>query len=239
MRTTLELTERFEDRREIKNLMGKYVASLILKREGTIFADFWSKEADVCLGFNNGFYKGPEAIKGYYAAVAEATALKGKVLQKKFPEQLGSLSDQELYGTGPYDAKPLTSPYIVEAEDQKTAKALWMVQGIDTDITTAGPVTYWTWGYFAADFIKEDGQWKFWHLQYIEDIHHLSGQNWGAPEVPYPDLPEFAALKDISIPAPNVPTQVREYYSADRNYTAALQIPVAYNTFAETFSYGV
>ncbi len=239
MRTTLELTERFEDRREIKNLMGKYVASLILKREGTIFADFWSKAEDVCLGFNHGYYKGADAITGYYAAVAEATRLKGKALQKKFPEQLGSLSDEELYGTGPYEAKPLTSPYIVEAEDQKTAKGLWMVQGIDTDITTAGPVTYWTWGYFAADFIKEDGGWKIWHLQYVEDVHHLSGQNWGAEETPYPELPEFSCLKDISIPAPNVPATVREYYSADRNYTAAPQIPVAYSTFAETFSYGV
>ena len=36
MLSTLQLTERFEDRREIKNIMGKYVTSCLLCREDTI-----------------------------------------------------------------------------------------------------------------------------------------------------------------------------------------------------------
>lgn len=232
-------TERFEDRREIKNLMGKYVSSLLLNWEGKIFDSFWSKSEDVSLGFNNGYYKGADAVRGYFDAVAQATALKSKTLQGIFPEKLGKLSDEELYGVGPFEVKPLTSPYIITADDGMTGKGIWMVQGHNVDIETSGPVSYWTWGSYAADFIKEDGQWKLWHVLYVEDIHCISGQDWASEQAPYPELPEFKAIAGIKLPQPNVPMTVREIYSPARPLKMLPMIPKAYATFAETFSYGV
>ena len=35
-----ELVGRWEERREIKNLMGRYAVSFLLKREKTMFEDF-------------------------------------------------------------------------------------------------------------------------------------------------------------------------------------------------------
>lgn len=239
MSSTLKLTEQFEDRREIKNVMGKYVTSCLLCREDTLVDTLFCSRDDISLGFNNGYYVGREAVKGYFAAVSEATAKKSKCLQKIFPEQLGSLSDEELYGVGPFKAEPLTSFYMQEAEDMQTAKAIWMVEGSITDITAQGPVTNWSWGYYAADFIKEDGQMKLWHVLRVEDVHCPNGTDWGMPENNYPELPEFAELKDIKLPEPNQPAKVHELFSASRGPAQPPRLPEPYKTFADTFSYGV
>lgn len=49
--------------------MGKYIASLLLKKERTMFADFWSKRVDICMGVNEGYYQGCEAIQGFYDTI--------------------------------------------------------------------------------------------------------------------------------------------------------------------------
>ncbi len=239
MSAILQLTERFEDRREIKNLMGKYVTSCLLCRENTLVDELFCTRDDITLGFNNGYYVGREAVKGYFQAVCDATAKKSKCLQKIFPEQLGKLPEEELYGIGPFKAEPLTSCYVQIAGDGQTAKAIWMVEGSITDITEKGPITNWSWGYYAADFIKEDGQMRLWHVLRVEDVHCPNGVNWGMPENNFPELPEFAELKDIQIPAPNHPAAVYETFSADRCSAKTPRIPEPYTTFAETFSYGV
>ena len=238
MLSTLELTERFEDRREMKNVMGKYVESCLLNRENTLVDTLFASRDDISVGFNNGYYVGREAVKEYFDAVCEATMKKSKCLQKIFPEQLGKLSDEELYGVGPFKAEPLNSCYIQIADDMQTGKAVWMIEGSITDITTKGPITNWAWGYYCADFIKEDGQMKLWHVLRLEDTHCPNGIDWSMPSNPYPELPEFAELSEIKIPEPNHPARVYEYYSADRKNMTA-KIPVPYKTFAETFSYGI
>ena len=239
MLSTLQLTERFEDRREIKNIMGKYVTSCLLCKEDTIVDSLFCSRDDITLGFNNGYYVGRDAVKGYFAAVCEATAKKSKCLQKIFPDKLGQLSDEELYGVGPFKAEPLTSCYVQIADDMQTAKAIWMCEGSITDITAKGPITSWVWGYYAADFIKEDGQMKLWHVLRAEDTNCPNGVDWSMPNNPYPDLPEFAELADIKLPEPTVKENVYEYYSADRKGAVTPRIPEPYTTFAETFSYGV
>ena len=239
MSSILQRTERFEDRREIKNVMGKYVTSCLLCREDTLVDTLFCSRDDISVGFNNGYYVGREAVKEYFDAVCRATAKKSKCLQKIFPEQLGKLSDEELYGVGPFKAEPLTSFYMQEAEDMQTAKAIWMVEGSITDITEKGPISNWAWGYYAADFIKEDGQMKLWHVLRIEETYSPNGTDWGKPEDKYPPLPEFAELKDVTLPGPYHPMEVHTPYSASRGPAQPPRLPEPYTTFAETFSYGI
>ena len=221
--------ERFEDRREIKNIMGKYVTSCLLCREDTLVDTLFAGRDDISVGFNNGYYVGREAVKGYYSAVCEATAKKSKVLQEIFPDQLGKLSDEELYGVGPFKAEPLNSFYMQEAEDLQTAKAIWMVEGSITDITEKGPITSWVWRYYAADFIKEDGTWNIWHMIMFTDIACPLGQNWGTAKMYEHEGPEAPA-----------PTEAGELYkSFGEDYVFAInpEMPEPYDTFANTFSY--
>ena len=239
MQDTERLVQRWEDQRAIKNLMGKLANLTLLNREGEIFQRFWSEDEGVCLGFNDGYYVGPEAVRGYYEAVVGRNMLVAKTLQAHFPAQLGGKSDEEIYGIGPFKVRPLYNPVIEVASDGKTAKGLWSCQGAYNVVETAGPVAHWTWGYFAVDFIKEADGWKIWHLLYVNDVDCICGQSWGEPARPYRLLPEFAALGEFKYPAYTVSAEVRSLYTPDRPVTLTPEIPVPYETFADTFSYGV
>lgn len=124
-RSVEDLVGRWEERREIKNLMGRYAVSFLLKKEATMFADFWSRREDVSMGLNNGWYLGPDAISAWFSAIDQATALKAKLLQADLPDKLGDQDLASLYGIGDFDVKPLGTPVIELAEDLQTAKGIW------------------------------------------------------------------------------------------------------------------
>ena len=130
-----ELVGRWEERREIKNLMGRYAVSFLLKREKTMFEDFWSRRADVSMGLNDGWYVGREAIANWFAAIDQATALKAKLLKADLPDKLRDQDDASLYGIGDFDVKPLGTPVIELADDLQTAKGIWYSQGSKADVT--------------------------------------------------------------------------------------------------------
>ena len=228
-----------EDRREIKNTMGKYAQCVLLllddERE-----KLWSTRDDICLGLNDGWYVGKEAIAAYYAQKKENDLKKAAVMQQIFPKKLdASKKPEEFYGVGLLEEKPVGTPVIEIAKDRKTAKGVWYSQGNHTDITTRGPLSQWTWGFYAADFVLEDGAWKLWHLQYLEDMKAPVGTNWAKPDLSqFPELPEFAALADLKDAAPTVPVTLRARYAPDRPFTKLIDLPEPYETFAQTFSYG-
>lgn len=237
--TTEELVSRWEDQREIKNLMGKYANCIILNREGEIFNLFWAENTEnICLAFNDGFYRGGVAVSGYYDACRERNSLVAKLLQKRFPEKLGSMSDDEIYGIGPFKVKPMACPVIEISDDNNSAKGLWYCQGAYNDVEIGGPIARWTWGYFAADFMRQDSQWKILNLQSVNDVDSICGQSWGKPQANYPELPEFAELREFKYPAYTETVTLREQYSPKRPLTGAPKLPQPYKTFAETFSYG-
>ena len=236
---TEQLTQRWEDQRAIKNLMGKYANCIMLNREQDVFPLFWSCADDVCLSFNDGGYVGSEAVKGYYDACYQRNKLVAELMQKRFPKQLGHLSEEERYGIGPFKVRPLYTPVIEVAADGKTAKGLWYCLGAYNDVEACGPLAHWTWGYFAVDFIREDDGWKIWHLSYTNDVDCICGQSWGK-SAEYPAaLPEFAPLADFAYPPYTVEKNLREHYHPQRPHTDAPPIPQPYDTFADTFSYGI
>ena len=42
------------------------------------------------------------------------------------------------------------------------------------------------------DFIRENDQWKIWHVLYLEDIDTPAGKKWGNPDAiqEFPEMPE-------------------------------------------------
>lgn len=235
--TTEQLVTRWEDQRAIKNLMGKYANLILLNREGEVFDRLWSR-ADPALGFNGGWYIGAEAVAGYYSACVERNALVAALLQKRFPEKLGGMTAEEIYGIGPFKVEPMACPIIEVAADGRTAKGLWCCQGARNDVEACGPRARWTWGWFAVDFIREEG-WRIWHMRYLKDVDCTCGQSWAEDGTVYPPLPEFAPLADFAYPAFTKAETLRTEYTPDRPLTEAPRIPEPYDTFAHTFTYGM
>ena len=234
-----ELLTKWEKRRALQNLMVRFFSEdYLLRRENKMYDTYWSTAADVCLGVNQGYYQGADAVRRYYKGIEDRTRLESALIQKKYPDKLGTLSEDEVYGTGVMDMKSLVAPVIEIAADDATAKGIWTIHGMNTKLTPAGQIAYWERAYVAADFVWEDGQWKVWHLLYVQDLDAPSAYDW--TETPdFAADPAYAALADFRFPEPNVKMTVYETYSANRPFYAPPAYPVPYETFAETFSYGL
>ena len=73
--STDDLLNLMESRREIRNLMGSISHDYSVKEEAAVYDRYFSRREDVCLGLNNGYYKGAEAVAGYYKGLGEEIAL--------------------------------------------------------------------------------------------------------------------------------------------------------------------
>lgn len=235
-----ELLSRWEKRRALQNLMVRFFSQdYLMRRENKMYDNYWSRADDVCLGVNRGYYQGAAAVQAYYQGLADRTALESKLIQQKYAAQVGNLSAEEAYGMGIMDMKSLVAPVIEIAADDATAKGIWTIHGMNTKLTAAGQVSYWERAYVAGDFVWEEGTWKVWHLLYVQDLDAPSGTSWADPAPEYPADPAYAALADFRFPEPNVKMTVYETYSAARPFYAPPAYPEPYETFAETFSYGL
>ena len=194
---------------------------------------------DVCLGVNNGYYKGAAAVQRYFKGIEEQTRLESALIQKKYPTRLGDKTEEEVYGAGILRYKAMEIPVVEIAGDGETAKAIYHIHGCNTKLTPAGQVSYWERGWVACDFVFEDGEWKVWHMLYVQDIDHPTGSKWTDPGPEYEQDPVFAPIKDFQFPEPNVKVTLRETYHALRKHTPPPEYPEPYETFAETFSYGI
>ncbi len=239
--TTEQLADRWMDRREIQNIMGKYVYAVLLKDEAKLVDTYWADLPDISLGVNDGYYVGPEAVRGYYDAVDENTRIRTEYMMKVLPKYFEGKTEEELHGVGSIYVDGLSNAVIEQAEDGKTIKALWHVAGCDTDIHPEGPFSYWAYGYIAADFILIDDEWKIWHMQNIVDLDAPVGVNFAKPVAKEEPLPEFAGLADLlkPLPAPTVAKKIHEAYHPGRGFMPLARVPEPYKTFADTFSYGI
>ena len=237
--TPMELLERLEWRREIRNVMGRISHDYAIKQEAQVYDRYFSRREDVCLGLNNGYYKGAAAVKGYYDALGEEIRLSSALIAKMFPRELEGKTEDELYGVGMISYLPFESQVIEIADDGQTAKGIWNVRGSTSRLTAAGPVANWIFGWAAVDFVLEDGEWKILNLLLLYNVDHQCGVGFTEPEKVFEPVPEFAPMADFHLPEPNVPMTVMETFRPDRPRTRSPRCPEPYATFADTFSYGI
>lgn len=237
--TAQEMVDRCLLIREAQNVVGSALHYDMLAKFDELYTTYWSKDADVCLGVNNGYFKGAEAVRGYYAKKTANAAEVAKFVFEKWPDKYedGTTLD-DVYGAGYVKGNDFHSGIIEIAADNQSAKCMFQVQSANTNITPKGPLSYWNLSYLGVDLVWEDETFKIKNMLWVHDVDHPCAEPWTAP-TKYPDLPEFAALKDITEPVPNVPMQVLAAYTPDRPYPKYPDMPVPYNTLAETFSYGI
>lgn len=225
-----------EDKREIKNLMGRFTASMLYCDEEYILDRYWSRRKDVSYGTNQGWYIGPESIASYHDALTQKRKTADKILRTRFPALTGCFSQTDK-GYGTMNAQTLSSDIIVVGDDRKTAKGIWTCAGQLVDMTECGPITIYTYGVYACDFVREEDEWKLWHMCCWDDIHRPMGEKWWEPEKSYPPLEEWKPMTAVLMPEPVQPVH-RPLYSTTRSSMPFPQPPQRYRTFCETFSYG-
>ncbi|MBR2716422.1 MAG: hypothetical protein IKD79_01635, partial [Oscillospiraceae bacterium] len=78
-----------------------------------------------------------------------------------------------------------------------------------------------------------------WHMQYLQDVLRPSGGKWTGEPKKYRPRPEWAEAESFRLLEPNVRTPLRAPYTADRPFAPSPRLPEPYETFADTFSYGI
>ena len=136
--------------------------------------------------------------------------------------------------TGQMYMHPLTTPVIEVAGDGKTAKGVWISPGQEVTPGGTGKLTaYWAWLKYGADFVKEDGKWKLWHLNVFGIFLTPYDKPWTEQA-----LPPYTGK--ITLPDELKPDKVTTYwttYSPTGKQEFAPEPPEPYETWDESTSY--
>lgn len=179
--TDAELIARIMDTEAVKTLVykrGYYNANDDREKE---LAELWVQEpehqATACMGKNIGWHVGMDAIRKYYIDHHN------EVLQ----QQLDAISaadpaianTPENLGVGYLTNRPASTGLVEIAEDGKTAKALFYAIAHETQPNADGTATaMWVPEKQAYDFIRENGEWKIWHLVQAVDCDCPAGADY-------------------------------------------------------------
>lgn len=235
--------ERWEDRRDIKNRMGRYAYDCLIKNEKEIYASHWSKRQDVCLMFPWGTYQGAAAVRDFYAALDRYNAQRAIWYREMMPEQTANFSDAEMYGIGSYHGMHLTTPCIIVADDGETAQAIYWCHDVYDVMCEAGNTNQWSLGLLFIDLVYEDDEWKLWHLRNAFEVDGPHGEPFGTaahlPGAPIPYLVEKLQEAKTWFPKPNNPTPSHIPYSTDRDKPSFPPCPKPYVTWHDEQSYGL
>lgn len=166
---------RLRDVHEIQNLLGRYEAihnPTDIHRSWEFFARHtpgtWMEVSDW------GLFEGFELIKQVWSGMND-------------PERaVGTIFEHDL-----------ATPIVQVAADGKTAKGTWCSPGYEThlwsgddDLVAPGTTPdaarhkerklepVWCWGKYAIDFVKEDGEWRFWHFKWFRTFMIPFDTSW-------------------------------------------------------------
>ena len=161
--------ERIEAAQACRNLMGKY-SYLHTAMRNIDFMNLWANRDDDILAMPWGYYLGIEGVRKCYL------------------EDHGDRSDPQVQASpifkGGMMMHAMDTAVIEVAKDGKTAKGVWLSPGHEScyipdfskfpDWKKGDPLPEnleimssceWAWSKYYVDFIKEDGEWKFWRLR--------------------------------------------------------------------------
>ena len=129
----------------------------------------------------------------------------------------------------------LATPIFEVAGDGKTAKGIWYSLGQVTEVGWDGqPMAMWMWEKYGADFVKEDGRWKLWHIHMYTDFAVPPGKSWVDPSV----KSGFSSGDTIDRPAEMKPDIAEVTYREWSPTTVPQLTPMLepYYTLSQTFS---
>jgi hypothetical protein len=164
--------------------------------------------------------------------VDEFTA-KRKAQLKTYCEKQGIPEDEKLLGAGSMVMAPLSTSLVRIAADGQSAKGIWYSIGQQTDLQPDGTAKgIWQYNKVCADFVKEDGKFKIYHIVCANDQNYQAGTSY-SPDT-YIDPKDDYMAQEFG--TPTIPMNVHDntYNWAD-NYPP---MPEPYDTLTPEISYG-
>jgi len=151
--------ERLEAVVEIQNIMSKYQSYHSASDQEKTVELFAKKTPGGKLIFRGAIYEGYEGVKNHFL-----------VWMKEAEKDL----------TGKLYLHEVVSPIIEVAQDAQTAKAQFSSIGCET---AYGPnntlMSLWSWDKYHVDFVKEDGEWKIYNLDFHTTfLTPYEGKGW-------------------------------------------------------------
>ncbi|MBP2643711.1 MAG: hypothetical protein H6Q67_1598 [Firmicutes bacterium] len=239
--TLEQKVQRSLDYQEIQNVMSKHEYYHALTLNNQELDDLWVKKTpNPTFAQNQGYWIGYKSIRYYYGTLNEM--MKQSSLNAICRNNPNIKNTKENLAMGTMMMHTLTTPIIVVAGDGKTAKGMWYSPG---QVTMVGPdgkgMASWIWEKYGADFVKEDGQWKIWHLHMYTDFMTPVGESWVKTTKDAPVGSEGSQPKPddggIAMPKPDKEEITYKTYSPTQVPQNAPRMPEPYWTFSETFSY--
>ena len=164
------------DQQEIQNQMSRHVMLHCYGLHRQEVEELWVQEpenqATASFGQNMGFFVGYAAIwQGYVEAHDTSWLNSAKQYCESKGIDLSGMTDAEILdeygGVGQLLLHVTTTAIIEIAEDGQTAKCFWYSPGM---VSETGQNANAIWEAYGVDFVKENGQWKIWHLHMFTDF---------------------------------------------------------------------
>lgn len=227
----LQMVEDIEEVRDLMSLRSYYQAADLREKE---LEELWVSQpihaAKASFGANWGYYYGKAEIKRWYVEEFQA---KRTAQMKVYAKAQGVAESDDLLGAGSMVMFPMSTSLVRIAADGQSAKGIWYSIGQQTDLQPDGTAMgKWQYNKICADFIKEDGKFKIYHIVCANDQNYQAGTSYEADTyiAPQDDLmcQEFGT--------PTIPMNVHDntYNWAD-NYPP---MPEPYDTLTLENSYG-
>lgn len=168
--------QRALDIQAVENLMSRHVLYHCYGEHRAEMEEIWVQEpanqATASFGQNQGYYVGYDAIWEAYVEGHDSSWLEtAKAQAEKLGIDISDMTDEEILetygGMGQLLLHVTTTAIIEVAEDGQTAKGYWYSPGM---IAESGQSANTIWEAYGADFIKENGEWKLWHLHMYTDF---------------------------------------------------------------------
>lgn len=146
------------DYADLNNLMSLHSWYHAAFKNAEEIEKIWSKRDDIIWAQNWGYWKGRDSIMQYYGREAPKA------------DKLGGF----VWHT-------ITTGAVEIAGDRKTAKGIWYTPGVVGQYGSAGKKSMglWMWEKYGVEFIREDGEWKIWHMKVYTDFAVAVGDGIG------------------------------------------------------------
>lgn len=221
-----------EQVRELMNIRSYFIANEMRLQE---LEQLWVQEPEhkmsASFGANWGFFVGMDAIKSFY--VDAHNAKRQKQLDAYCEKHPGFENKPENKGAGCINMHPMSTSIVRIAGDGKTAKGIWYCIGQDTEYNEdGGAAALWMNDKVCADFVREGGGWKLWHLVISNDMNYGAGKAYDAPTYMEPGTDPA----EIAFGKPTIPMLAHDStYNWSDNWPP---MPEPYETLMPQNSYG-